>query len=261
MNGGASGEYFAYMYSYNQAGRVTKQRTVVRYGSEDPAPMTLDALYAWDNEGRMTSMTAPRGNGYDSPPVYNYQYDANGRPERDDRQRDGVGDIWCRGRDDKLQRRHADLQQFVQLTRIQAGTSLDIEYRYTAGQNNGRIYQQKDWITGEEVSYTYDSLNRLTKAETTDSAWGQAFAYDGFGNLTGKTVTKGSAPTLSQTFDPALNMPTGVGGAVGGADGVGRRQRCRGSEAVGDDSGGLAAITSGFTRTTRVGSGSGRRGR
>src|ERR1035441_7668214 len=41
-------------------------------------------------------------------------------------------------------------------------TVMDMEYRYTAGQNNGRIAQSKDWVSGEEVSYTYDSLKRYS---------------------------------------------------------------------------------------------------
>jgi RHS repeat-associated protein len=86
---------------------------------------------------------------------------------------------------------------------------MDVEYRYTTGQNNGRITQAKDWISGEEVSYAYDSLQRLISAQTTGPEWGNAFSYDGFGNLTGKTVTKGSAPLLAQAYDPATNRPVG----------------------------------------------------
>ena len=44
---------------------------------------------------------------------------------------------------------------------------LDMEYRYPTAQNNGRIAQSKDWVNGEEVTYTYDALQRLAKAETT----------------------------------------------------------------------------------------------
>jgi hypothetical protein len=31
---------------------------------------------------------------------------------------------------------------------------MDVQCRYTDGQNNGRIGQSKDWIPGEEVTYT-----------------------------------------------------------------------------------------------------------
>ena len=39
--------------------------------------------------------------------------------------------------------------------------------------------------------------------------WGQSYTYDGFGNLTQQTVTKGTAPSLSVTYDPATNRQTG----------------------------------------------------
>jgi RHS repeat-associated protein len=86
---------------------------------------------------------------------------------------------------------------------------MDMQYIYTAGQNNGRIVQAIDGVAGETVNYTYDALNRLATAGATNGTWGQAFAYDGFGNLTGKTVTQGSAPTLSVSFDPLTNHQNG----------------------------------------------------
>src|SRR5690349_9600729 len=95
-----------------------------------------------------------------------------------------------------------------QLTRITAAGMMDMEYRYTTGQNNGRIYQSKDWITGEEVSYTYDAVNRLVGAATTANSavtWGSTYTYDGFGNLTAKTPTAGSAPSYSASIDPSTN--------------------------------------------------------
>jgi RHS repeat-associated protein len=39
--------------------------------------------------------------------------------------------------------------------------------------------------------------------------WGQAFLYDGFGNLTDKSVTKGSAPVWHGMVDPATNRASG----------------------------------------------------
>ena len=74
-------------------------------------------------------------------------------------------------------------------------------------------------IRSEEVQYTYDSLNRMIAATTTaasDAAgfsWGQGYGFDpdearasGFGNLTSKSITKGSiGATLSMLADPATN--------------------------------------------------------
>ena len=74
---------------------------------------------------------------------------------------------------------------------------------YSANQNNSKILQMLKNVSSETTSYTYDSLNRLATAST--SAWGQSFTYDGFGNLTDKNVTAGSAPTLHITVDPTNN--------------------------------------------------------
>ena len=71
-------------------------------------------------------------------------------------------------------------------------TMMDMQYNYTAGANNGRIASSVDWVAGETVNYTYDALNRLSGAGATSGSWGQGFSYDGFGNLTGKTVTAGT---------------------------------------------------------------------
>ena len=59
-------------------------------------------------------------------------------------------------------------------------------------------------MSGETVTYQYDSLNRLASASA-GSTWGEAYTYDGFGNLTAKTVTAGSGPTLSVAPNPNTN--------------------------------------------------------
>ncbi len=52
------------------------------------------------------------------------------------------------------------------------GTVLGMSYTYSARQNNGRITQQTDSVSGEQVNYQYDSLNRLASAVTTGPEWG-----------------------------------------------------------------------------------------
>ena len=78
----------------------------------------------------------------------------------------------------------------LQLTQISAsgayGSNVSLEYRYSATQNNGQITQSKDWISGEEVTHTYDALNRLITSSTTDPSWGLSFGYDGFGNYSAR---------------------------------------------------------------------------
>src|ERR1019366_8842609 len=93
----------------------------------------------------------------------------------------------------------------LQLTHMTVPGMMDMQYVYAAGANNGRITQSIDGIGGETGNYSYDKLNRLTAAGAAHGTWGQAFTYDGFGNLTGKTATAGSPPTLSASFDPLTN--------------------------------------------------------
>jgi YD repeat-containing protein len=92
-------------------------------------------------------------------------------------------------------------------------SAVDTTNTCSANQNNGRIMQQTDNSSGEQVTYQYDELNRLISAVTADNPsvpqWGQGFLYDGFGNLTDKSVTKGSAPVWHGLVDPATNRASG----------------------------------------------------
>ncbi len=97
-----------------------------------------------------------------------------------------------------------------QLTHQSVPGSLDMTYNYSATQNNGRIISSADAITGENTSYTYDALNRLTGAS--NASWGTSYTYDEFGNLTSKAGVGGwpnPAPTMTATYD-VHNQPTGV---------------------------------------------------
>ncbi len=88
----------------------------------------------------------------------------------------------------------------LQLTRVTGGmpgSSIDMGYIYSTGHNNGRVTQTIDGVLGETVNYQYDYLHRLTAATATNRGWGEAYSYDGFGNLTAKTPTVGSTPTFS----------------------------------------------------------------
>ena len=98
----------------------------------------------------------------------------------------------------------------LQLTRQRAVSmfglaGLDVEYRFPAGTNNGRISSQKENVSGEEVTYQYDELNRLIAAVTTGPEWGLSFAHDGFGNRTAQTVTKGTAPQVTLAYNGTTN--------------------------------------------------------
>ena len=149
-------------------------------------------------------------------PQYGYQFDAMGRTSG------MTGPPWnltiataAYGPAGELTSLNGDTRTYNtlgQLTRINGG-GIDLEYVYTAGQNNGRITQQIDHVSGEQVTYQYDQLNRLSHAETLDNSWGLSYGYDGFGNLTAKTVTKGTPPLtwtgFTVAYDPATNHGAG----------------------------------------------------
>jgi len=185
-------------YSYNQAGLVTNKRLRSYMSGQEGV---VSSSYNYDNEGKQTS-----GAG-------GMTYDSMGRPFSGG----GVTSVTYGPGDEPLQivygnnnyvehRTYNLLGQVTRQTYKYWSTVLaDFEYAYVDGANNGRISRFKDWVTGEEVNYLYDSLNRLNRAETTGPEWGQSFTYDGFGNLTAETATKGVAPSYTLQYDWATN--------------------------------------------------------
>ena len=176
-----------YMYSYNQAGRVTDQRfriTSTFTGVANPAVNDFDAQYTWDNQGRMTARNGPDAN-------YAYTYDSMGRLSTMTQagntiasaQYGAAGQLTSLTYDAFTEVR--SYNSLLQLTRQTVSGVMDMQYVYSTTQNNGRIIQSIDGVVGETVNYTYDGLNRLATAGSTNSSWGQQYTYDGFGNLTG----------------------------------------------------------------------------
>jgi len=94
---------------------------------------------------------------------------------------------------------------------VLGGSQVSLTYNYSPTQNNGQITSQQDAISGVTVSYSYDSLGQLTAASTAGPDWGLAFTYDGFGNRTNQSVTKGSGTTVSLSINPANNRITSSG--------------------------------------------------
>jgi RHS repeat-associated protein len=90
-----------------------------------------------------------------------------------------------------------------------ADVKMHMQYEFSATANAGRIDKAKDLVNGEEVTYQYDSLNRLISAATAGTGagdWGQGYTYDGFGNMSAQTIIKGSAPQYTRTINSAKNQ-------------------------------------------------------
>jgi len=209
-------------YSYTPAGLVTKKRLSLT-ANVSPQSTTLrtanlDTSQTYDSQGRVLTVTYPDAK------AYTYAYDGVSRPvSLTDNQPTPVA--WVNNvqyglSGELLQMTYAGTTEVrTYNSRLQLTAVGSMEYRYSPTQNNGQITQQKDWSSGEEVTYAYDSLQRLISAVTTDSPtvpqWGQAFTYDGFGNRTSASVTKGSAPYGNWTYDPATNRMAGFYDANG----------------------------------------------
>jgi RHS repeat-associated protein len=103
-----------------------------------------------------------------------------------------------------------------QLTSI-AASGESLTYNYPTGTNNGKISSMYNAISGETITYTYDSLNRLITAN--GSGWGESYTFDGFGNLSAKTVTSGSGPSFAVTANPGNNQLDGIPGTSYDANG------------------------------------------
>ena len=168
---------------------------------------TITFGYQYDSMGRLGAMNGDQGDG--NGVIRQRQLWPGGGTARPDRQLP-VLQLFTPFLGDK------DVQQPVTGHRDQPlryyfpDTDVNMQYVYSATQNNGRIAQSNDGVTGEQVTYQYDSLNRLVHAETASSAWGESYQYDRFGNLTAKTPTKGSAQALSAMYDAATNRQMGV---------------------------------------------------
>jgi RHS repeat-associated protein len=222
---------FIEMYSYTQPGEITAKRLrMYRTVQSHAFTIDLDAQYSYDNEGRMTSVTYPQSSYIDpntlqvqpSPvTTYTYGFDTMGRPTS----MTGPGvDGWGNpatvnivnsvqyGPASELlqvsyfgstETRHYNNR--LQMTHLTVPGQLNISYNF-ATQNNGQISSQPDNLSGEQITYQYDALQRLYSA--TGSAWSQTFTYDGFGNLTDK-VGAGGAPTNHSPVNAATNQLTG----------------------------------------------------
>jgi len=89
-------------------------------------------------------------------------------------------------------------------------------YVQSAG-NNGQIAGITDGVdAGRNATYTYDTLDRLSTAQTAGSTgypqWGLKWTYDRYGNRTAQQATAGSGlPQPSFTVNPATNQITTPG--------------------------------------------------
>jgi RHS repeat-associated protein len=207
------------MYSYSPSGITQKKR--MRVERPGATALDLDTTYGYNSRGQLWSIQYPgswNAQGTFTPgPTYTNEFDEMGRLKKlinATTQTDVVASATYNAMGELLQmvggsggaptetRAYNSIGQLKQLT---SGSGVNLQYNFSASQNNGKIVSETDVLSGETVAYTYDSLNRLASATSSTPAWGQSFGYDGFGNLTNVNVTKGTAPMLTQAYNPATN--------------------------------------------------------
>jgi RHS repeat-associated protein len=222
---------FIEMFNYSQAGLVKGKRLQVQETFKwyvnnvlqtSNQSINLDGTYTYDTggEGKVLSVNYPQTYSWNGTGVvqtagntYTYSFDSMMRPTglTDQNSNTLVSNVTYNAANQLLTfntetHQYNNLNQMTRLT-ITGAQPLDISYNFPAGTNNGKIASQVDNLSGETVTYQYDSLNRLLSASSSQS-WSETYGFDGFGNLLSKAGT-GGAPTLSQSADPSTNRIVG----------------------------------------------------
>jgi RHS repeat-associated protein len=193
------------------------------------ATANLDTTFTYNSEGSIASMTYPSTVSNDTPtpgPSYNYSYNSMYQLSgmTDSNHNTIVNNVSYNAANQLLTidyptgnetRGYNVLGQLtnvtVQLPYSPYSVAENLTYTYPNGTNNGKISSMSNAVSGEVVTYAYDSLNRLLTANS-NANWGQQYVFDGFGNLLQKKLTAGSGPNGSQTVNPANNQISVYGG-------------------------------------------------
>ena len=227
------------MYSYTQAGPAAIKRIQANepYTYQDELghyhsttlTANLDTSFGYNGEGGITSISYPSTVqllAVTPGPSYNYSYDSMYRLSgmTDSNSNTIVNGVTYNAANQMLTmttngyieetRTYNSLNQLatVNVLNNAYGPQENRTYNYPAGANNGKISSMYNAISGETITYAYDSLNRLATAS--DCAlpsgctqqqlqWGEQYGFDSFGNLLSKTPTAGSGPSLSQAVNAA----------------------------------------------------------
>ncbi len=233
------------MYSYFQSGLPAAKRLqanqLVAYNDinnhlqHQTVTANLDSTYTYNDEGQVTGMTYPSTIGVlnvvTAGASYNYSYDSmnrlGGMTSGSTTVVNGVSyDAANRllGMTFNSLSESRSYNVLGQLTNINVqnlgypyGTAENLTYNYpTGGTNNGKVSSMYNAVSGETVTYAYDSLNRMATAA--GSGWGESYTLDPYGNLTTKQVTAGSGPSLSVSVNSS-NQITSVYGQSYDANG------------------------------------------
>ncbi len=236
------------LYSYDIPGNVTGKRTQitmwgtdVSYGTWEQATSDpIDVSYTYRADGQVNTLEYLKSVDNLGTPTptytnvrYTYGYDSMGRAStlRDNSPTDmhPTGSVWVDTTQYDFAGRLTILSGYLLGEQRSYNVNGQLEYQnglhyvYSATQNNGQITQLVSTGGWETIAYQYDGLKRLIAAASTPGpgntqpGWSQAFGYDGFGNLTNKTLTSGGTQTVTpMPTDGATNHLTNAAYGVNG---------------------------------------------
>ena len=158
----------AELFNYSPSSHVIGKKIAVYSGTAAPI-IQIEGDFTYDEEGRLSSITYPNS------------FDTMGRPFGMSQGTTTIASSATFNPAGQLtavnyasgngtSSNGTELRTYNalnQLTSIELGDTIDKSYLYATGKNNGQITQTKDGITGESISYSYDSLKRLSSASAT----------------------------------------------------------------------------------------------
>ncbi len=223
---------FTEQYSYNSAGRIlSKNLTLTKSSNGNTGSASLAASWTYNNEGQVTNVMYPnRFEGlFQSQRLVTHGYDSMARlnsvqtklateNQQNPAWQSVISGVQFNAFGAVTSLNHLGVTEsrtyniLGQMTRMTKGSLIDVEYRFSATANDGKILSQKNWLSGEDVTYQYDELERLISASTTaGTSWGLSWAYDGFGNRLLQTVTQGTGPASVTLVNGNTNRISSAG--------------------------------------------------
>ena len=224
---------FGEVFFYNSAGRITQKKLGFRRGANGVFGVQyLIASWTYNNEGQVLTTAYPshQEGAFEAAREVKNTYDGIGRLNvvetklgAVNQQVPGwqsvVSNVQFNAFGAVTSLNHLGVaesrtyNELGQMTRLTKGTLIDVEYRFSATANDGQILSQKNWLTGEDVIYHYDELERLIAASTTagPQSWGLSWSYDGFGNRLAQSVTQESGPVNSVLVNANTNRISSAG--------------------------------------------------
>ena len=217
------------MFSYTSTGLTAVKRLQVNqpFAYQDQSghnynttvTANLDTTFTYNNEGAMNSITYPSTVSLNSPspgPTYNYSYDSMYRLNgmTDGNNNTIVSNVSYDAANQLLSINYPGANEtrlynsLGQLTALTTST-YNYQYVYPTGSNNGKISNRYEWLSGEAITYQYDSLNRMVAASDSVNntlQWSESYSFDPFGNLYRKHLTGGSGQDVQWTVSQSNNQ-------------------------------------------------------